>query len=237
MFGKHVSIGAAMLANRLYLTFHGIGAPIVPPAEGELKYFVSPDVFRQTVDMLDGLEEQTKVQAHVTFDDGNLSDYAIGLPWLIERRRKGIFFVLAGRIGQNGYLSASQIREIAAAGMAIGTHGHDHVDWRRLDETGAERELVVARRSIEDVLGLPVTCASLPFGRFDRPLLRRLKALGYDRVFTSSMSLALDNTWFCPRRSLTRTFDPSTELMPLVGLDEKVRGVAYAAARRLRYRW
>jgi peptidoglycan/xylan/chitin deacetylase (PgdA/CDA1 family) len=226
-----------MLANTLYLTFHGIGAPIVPPAEGELKYFVSPDVFRRTVHMLDGLEEQSGVQAHVTFDDGNLSDYAIGLPSLIEHNRKGIFFVLAGRIGQKGYLSAAQIREIAAAGMTIGTHGHDHVDWRRLDAAGAERELVAARRKIEDELGSPVTYASVPFGRFDRSLLLRLRGLGYERVFTSSMSLALDNTWFCPRRSLTKTFDPATGLMPLAGLDEKVRGVAYAAARRLRYRW
>lgn len=226
-----------MLANTLYLTFHGIGEPIVRPAEGELKYFVSPDVFRQTIDRLDTLEAQAKVRVHVTFDDGNLSDYSIGLPWLFEHRRKGIFFVLAGRIGQTGYLSAAQIREIAAAGMLIGTHGHDHVDWRRLDAAGAERELITARRKIEDMLGSRVMYASVPFGRFDRALLLRLKTLGYDRVFTSSMSLALDNSWFCPRRSLTEAFDPATDLMPLVGLDEKVRGIAYAAARRLRYRW
>lgn len=226
-----------MLANALYLTFHGIGAPIVPPADGELRYFVSIDAFRRTIAMLDRLEKQTGVRSHVTFDDGNLSDYEIGLPTLIEHGRAGIFFVLAGRIGQKGYLSGDQIRELSSAGMEIGTHGHDHVDWRRLDAAGIERELVVARRKIEDEVGRAVTHASVPFGRFDKPLLSRLKELGYGRVFTSSMNLACETSWFCPRRSLTETFNPDDQLLPLAAPGEKLRGNLYAIARKLRYRW
>ena len=101
-----------MLANTMYLTFHGIGAPIVPPAEGELRYFVTADVFRRTIAGLGELEAKTGVEAHVTFDDGNISDYEVALPTLVEHGRRGIFFVLAGRIGQHGYLSAAQIREM-----------------------------------------------------------------------------------------------------------------------------
>lgn len=224
-----------MLANTLYLTFHGIGAPVVEPAQGELKYFVSADVYRRTIEMLEFLEKQTAISAHVTFDDGNLSDYTVGLPSLLEHGRRGTFFVLADRIGREGYLSAAQIREIAAAHMQIGTHGHDHVDWRYLDEAGVERELVVARKKIEDVLGSAVTSASVPFGRFDRQLLRRLKALGYARVFTSSTGLTCDRGFLCPRRSLTSSFDPDTELASLANSGEKLRGAFYDVARRLRY--
>lgn len=226
-----------MLAKSLYLTFHGIGEPVVPPTEGELRYFVSKDVFRQTIAGLDKLEAETGVEAHVTFDDGNISDYDVGLPTLIECGRSAIFFVLAGRIDRNGYLSAAQIREMAAAGMQIGTHGHDHVDWRRLDEEGFRRELVDARRKIEDLLGSPVAHASVPFGGFDRPLLRRLKSLGYERVFTSSTGLVYPSAWFCPRRSLTEAFDPAADLLPLAAGSAKLRASAYAVARKLRYRW
>lgn len=224
-----------MLANTLNLTFHGIGAPVVPPAEGELKYFVSADVFRKTVAMLDGLEAARGVKAHVTFDDGNISDYDIGLPTLIEHRRRGIFFILAGRIGAKGYVSASQIRDILAAGMEIGTHGHDHVDWRVLDAAGRQRELVDARKKIEDMAGAPVTSASVPFGRFDRPLLAQLKQLAYDRVYTSSTGLAYENVWFRPRRSLTDAFEPERDLASLATFEAKGRGLAYRLARRLRY--
>ncbi|MDX3973965.1 polysaccharide deacetylase family protein [Shinella sp.] len=226
-----------MLANTMYLTFHGIGAPIVPPAKGELRYFVTADVFRRTIAGLGELEAKTGVEAHVTFDDGNISDYDVALPTLVEHGRRGIFFVLAGRIGQQGYLSAAQIREIAAAGMTIGSHGHDHVDWRRLDAAGRRLELVDARKKIEDVVGSPVAYASIPFGGFDQLVLRQLKAERYDRVFTSSTGLTYRDTWFCPRRSLTDTFDPATGLLPLASADQKARGLAYRIARRLRYRW
>lgn len=224
-----------MLANALYLTFHGIGSPVVPPAEGELKYFVSADVFRKTVAMLADLEVARGIKTHVTFDDGNLSDYEVGFPTLLDHRRSGTFFVIAGRIGQKGYLSAAQIREMADAGMRIGTHGHDHVDWRRLDAAGRQRELVDARRRIEDVVGSAVGFASVPFGGFDRPLLKTLKSLGYERVFTSSTGLAYGSHWFCPRRSLTDVFDPATDLDGLVGAQARVRALAYRVARRFRY--
>lgn len=226
-----------MLANSLYLTFHGIGEPVVPLAEGEGRYFVTRECFRQTVACLDALEKNSGIKAHLTFDDGNLSDYDVGFPTLLDHGRKAIFFVLAGRIGQEGYLSAAQIREMAQAGMTIGTHGRDHVDWRTLDADGRKREFVDARKAIEDTAGQAVTLAAIPFGRFDRTVLRHLRQEGYERAFTSSQGLALESAWFCPRKSPTADFNPQTDLEPLATPGAKVRGLAYAIARKLRYRF
>ncbi len=226
-----------MLANSLYLTFHGIGDPIVPLAEGEGRYFVTRERFVDTISRLEELEKDCAIKAHVTFDDGNLSDYDVGFPALLDHRRKGTFFVLAGRIGEKGYLSAAQIRDMAEAGMTIGTHGHDHVDWRMLDAAGQKREFVDARKAIEDVAGRAVTMAAIPFGQFDRALLQRLKQADYQRVFTSSQGLAVEGAWFCPRKSPTTGFDPQTDLAPLATPRAKARGFAYAIARKLRYRF
>lgn len=226
-----------MFANRLYLTFHGIGEPLVPLSEGEGRYFVARDVYRTLIGTLAALEKTAGVTAHVTFDDGNLSDYETGFPALQEHGRKGSFFVLAGRIGKHGYLSAAQIRELADAGMEIGSHGHDHVDWRRLDEAGRRREFSDARKRIEDTAGRAVTSAAVPFGRFDRFVLAHLKQEGYSRVFTSSQGLAMSGSWFCPRTSLTQDFDPARDLAPLASTGARLKGVAYAALRKLRYRF
>lgn len=226
-----------MLANSLYLTFHGIGEPLVPLAEGEGRYFVTRERFRETVARLDALEKSSGIKAHLNFDDGNLSDYDVGFPTLLDHGRKGIFFVLAGRIGKKGYLSAAQIREMAEAGMTIGSHGHDHVDWRTLDESGRKREFVDARKAIEDAAGQEVTVAAIPFGRFDRAVLRHLRQERFERVFTSSQGLALEGAWFCPRKSPTADFDPKTDLEPLATPRAKARGLAYAIARKLRYRF
>lgn len=226
-----------MLARTQVLTFHGIGEPVVPISPDAQRYFVSPEVYRRTIAGLTGLEQRHGVRMEVTFDDGNLSDFTIGLPALVEAGRSGRFFVLAGRIGETGYLSAEQIREIHSAGSTIGCHGQDHVDWRKLDEAGFQRELVDARRKIEDMLGAPVTKAAIPFGAFDRQVLRKLREAGYSRIYTSNFGLAYDSAWFCPRWSVMDTFDPDRDITPRLSLKQKVRSSVYAVARRARYRF
>ncbi|GAB4518212.1 MAG: polysaccharide deacetylase family protein [Roseibium sp.] len=225
-----------MLAKTQVLTFHGIGAPVQPVSEEEAQFFVPEEAYRQTIRLLSDMEQRHSARFDVTFDDGNLSDFTVGLPALVEAGRRGRFFVLAGRIGARGYLSESQMRDIDAAGSVIGTHGYDHVDWRTLDEAGFRRELFDARRRIEDVIGKPVTEAAIPFGAFDRQVLHRLKKAGYDRVYTSTPGLSYGGAWFCPRWSPTATFDPRRDLPPRLALKQKLRGTAYALARRFRYR-
>lgn len=224
-----------MLARTLYLTFHGIGDPVVPLAEGEGRYFVPRSAYEDTIASLSGIEAAHGVRIHVTFDDGNLSDWQFGLPALVKAGRKARFFVLAGRIGKQGYLSGDQIREMQAAGMAIGTHGWDHVDWRRLDAAGRQREWLDARRRIEDETGTPVDHAAIPFGAFDKEVLAGLKQAGYARVYTSTAGLALEGAWFCPRWSVTEGFSAAEDIPARLGLREKLRGTAYAPLRRLRY--
>ncbi|WP_346915616.1 polysaccharide deacetylase family protein [uncultured Roseibium sp.] len=225
-----------MLARTQVLTFHGIGDPIVPLAEGEGRYFVPSDTYRRTIRSLGEYEARHKVHLTVTFDDGNLSDYAVGLPALVEAGRSAMFAILAGRIDRHGYLSGSQIRDMLSAGMTIATHGYDHVDWRRLDEAGRQRELYDARRKIEDEAGQAVTEAAIPFGAFDRSVLHELKAAGYTRVYTSTSGLSLDGSWFCPRWSVTEDFDPDRDMASRLSLKEVIRSTAFAALRRARYR-
>ncbi len=225
-----------MLARTQVLTFHGIGEPEVPIPADEQRYFVPAETYRRTIAALAPLEKRYAVQLPVTFDDGNLSDYTIGLPALVDAGRTATFFVLAGRIGTNGYLSESQLRDIIAAGSQIETHGYDHVDWRKLDAAAYRRELYDARRKIEDVTGVAVTQAAVPFGAFDRNVLSHLKEAGYRRIYTSTSGLSLDGAWFCPRWSVTGAFRPDLDLKPCLAFRQKVRGTLFASLRRLRYR-
>ncbi|GAB2185262.1 polysaccharide deacetylase family protein [Roseibium sp. LAB1] len=185
---------------------------------------------------MSALEKRHGIRLAVTFDDGNLSDFEIGLPALVEAGRSARFFVLAGRIGAQGYLSADQMRQILAAGSSIGCHGFDHVDWRTLDTDGFQREIVDARRKIEDVAGQEVSEAAIPFGAFNSRVLHELKAAGYRRVFTSTSGLAYDDAWFSPRWSVTDSFDPDRDVGPRVGSKQKFESSLYALARRFRYR-
>jgi peptidoglycan/xylan/chitin deacetylase (PgdA/CDA1 family) len=74
--------------------------------------------------------------------------------------------------------------------MEIGTHGMYHRDWRKIDEVALNVEIVDARRRIEDICGIAVTKAAIPFGSYDRRVLRRLRSEPFKHLYTSDGGLA-----------------------------------------------
>src|SRR5699024_2185059 len=96
------------------------GRPLEP---GEAPYWVGADRFREIV----GLIRAAPRRVGITFDDGNASDLAICAPILAREGLGARIFVLAGRIGTPGSLSAADLGRLQEMGFEIGTHGHDHV--------------------------------------------------------------------------------------------------------------
>lgn len=182
-----------------WLNFHGLGKPgrELPPGEDE--YWIEPGFFGQ---ILDAVKDRQDVQ--ITFDDSNESDYTLALPLLKERGMKARFFVVARRIGDKGSLSAEQIRELCAGGMAVENHGMLHRNWKQLNSTELEAELVEARDIIGRVTGQPVTEAACPFGGYNRRVLRMLRQAGYQKVYTSDRGMARAGDWIQPRITIRR---------------------------------
>lgn len=178
--------------------FHGIGAPSRSVDDAEARYWVTYDDFLRILDEVAGWPSVA-----LSFDDGNASDSRLGLPALVERGMSATFFVLAGRLGAPGSLAADDVRALGEAGMAIGTHGMDHVSWRHLDPAARTRELVTARDAIAEASGRVVDQAAFPRGQYDRAALAALRHLGYRRVFSSDARPARPGTWLQPRYSVT----------------------------------
>lgn len=190
--------GGGVQPRRLVnICFHGIGTPRRELEPGEARYWVGTELYHRLLD-----EVADRDDVRLSFDDGNVSDVEVGLPGLVERGLDATFFVLAGRLGSVGSLDADAVQELAAAGMAVGSHGMDHRSWRAMDEATAHRELVEARDRLADVVGSPVRQAALPLGRYDRRLLGRLRRAGYTRVHTSDRRPAAPDGWQQPRYSV-----------------------------------
>jgi peptidoglycan/xylan/chitin deacetylase (PgdA/CDA1 family) len=122
----------------------------------------------------------------LTFDDGMLSDYDVAFPILAEKGRRAAFFITTGEVGAKGRVTWEHLREMAAAGMTLGAHGHTH---RFLSELGADEqrnELETSRALIQDKTGVAVRMMSLPGGRFRSDTFAAARAWGYTAVFTSS---------------------------------------------------
>lgn len=165
------------------LNFHGIGAPSRPFDPGEAPYWISRDAFAAILGMIAGRPDRARIG--LTFDDGNESDVEIALPLLRQARARATFFLLAGRLDKPGFVDRAGVRALREGGMAIGSHGWSHVDWRSLDEAGRRREFVEARAMVADAAGAPVSEAAVPFGAYDRKVLRALLRADYAAIYTS----------------------------------------------------
>lgn len=189
-------------ASVVNLTVHGIGAPVRELAPGEDETWVSVEQFEQVLDAV-----VDRPDARVTFDDGNASDVEIALPRLLERGLHAEFFPLAGLLGEPGRLTRDGVRELRRAGMSIGSHGWGHRDWRRLPDRQAEEEIVEAQRVLRELAGQPVTAVAVPFGSYDRHVLRRLRRAHMTLVYTSDGGRAHNGAWLQPRTSLRHDLD------------------------------
>ena len=91
--------------------------------------------------------------------------------------------------------------------MRVGSHGWSHRDWRWIDDLEAEEELAQSHRRLTELTGRPVSRVAIPFGSYDRHVLRRLRRAGVTRAYTSDGGQARLGTWLQPRTSLVRDLD------------------------------
>ena len=184
------------------LNLHGIGTPRSDLPASEQNVWISQSFFET---LLDFAKERDDVE--LTFDDANESDYTIALPALQRRGMKAQFFLVAGRIGEPGYLSSSQVSALVSAGMTIGNHGLRHRRWTGLNSVELREELVEARERIEKLTGTAIDRAACPFGSYNRRVIRGLRDAGYRCVYTSDGGPARTDAFLQPRNSVQRTSD------------------------------
>ncbi len=121
----------------------------------------------------------------VTFDDAYANFAAHAWPLLAERGIPATLFVPVGfldgscpaPIRGTGHLPPipwSELRELAAAGLAIGSHTWSHPDLTRLPDAQVRDELRRSRAALEERLGVPVTSFCYPRGLWSRRLEPRV---------------------------------------------------------------
>lgn len=120
----------------------------------------------------------------LTFDDGLATDHDVVLPMLLRCGIRATFFVTADCIGRAGYTSAAQLREMAASGMEVASHGLTHRYLVTMPRRDAIREIRQSRETIQQMVGAEV-CSFAPVGgHFRRWMLAEAAQAGY-RVFAT----------------------------------------------------
>ncbi len=136
--------------------------------------------------LLDGTDLPGKAII-LTFDDGYIDHYVTVFPYLLDRGFIGTFFVITGLADANhqGYLSWSQIQEMAAAGMSMESHTKNHVDL-----LGEGYELIVYEvlgsvESLEAYIGVRPRMFAYPVGHYDSAVLTVMSQVDTWRAVTT----------------------------------------------------
>lgn len=206
--------------NSYILNFHGIGSPHAHVPGSELNYWLDIEPFEAILDDVVEMRRSRNINVILSFDDGNRSDLEIAVPALQRRGLCAMFFVCAGRLTQENYLNAGALRDMLVAGMSIGSHGMNHVDWRSSDLI--QTEIFDARRQLQDATGDPILEAGIPFGLYSRHVIKSLHGAGFIKAYTSDGGMANMDKFLVARQTVTKSMAVPNMLQKLIG-DETVR--------------
>lgn len=135
----------------------------------------------------------------ITFDDGYADNMRFAVPLLFERNIPFTYFVSTNHVLRNRPfphdVAAGQplaantiqhVRELAAAGAAIGAHTRSHVDLCAVQcASQMADEIVGCKHELEQEIGQAVRYFAFPFGQHDnlsRVAFRLAYQAGYDGV-------------------------------------------------------
>jgi peptidoglycan/xylan/chitin deacetylase (PgdA/CDA1 family) len=152
-------------------------------------YDVTRRRFAEHLDLLASPGPAAGHEPCLTFDDGT-ADHLEVAGQLRGKGLSGTFFVIVGRLGWPGYLTTSQVGEIAAMGHRIGSHTITHRALPDLSPAELEIELRDSRRRLEDLAARPVDWLALPGGYGSTRCLEAASHAGYAVVRTMEWGYA-----------------------------------------------
>lgn len=137
---------------------------------------VTPTQLRQAI--LQGLQLPPK-PVIITFDDGNEDNYGYAFPIMQKFGFIGAVYIVANRLSADGFLSAEQLKEMAAAGWEIGSHSMTHADLAEVTANKLREEILDSRLHLEREIGVEVRSFAYPFGSFVSALGTKVENYGY----------------------------------------------------------
>jgi peptidoglycan/xylan/chitin deacetylase (PgdA/CDA1 family) len=183
---------------------------IVPPGNDDFSGFAGPGAARYKLspeEFQKHLQAITTVVPHgtatdddrllLTFDDGGASAWDIAE--LLEAHGwRGHFFITTNCIGKPTFLTAEQIRALHRRGHLLGSHSHTHpARMSSCSREELQHEWRTSCTTLADLLGEPVTTASVPGGFYSRAVAEAAAHAGIRLLFNSEPTMRWEEVNGC----------------------------------------
>jgi peptidoglycan/xylan/chitin deacetylase (PgdA/CDA1 family) len=132
---------------------------------------------------------RTRGLVGITFDDGYVNLVEAALPELLRHGFSATMFICSGLQGGTAnwddvppwpLMPAGQVRELAAAGMEIGSHTITHLRMAGADGDKLKAEVNESRASLGELVGAPIRGFAYPYGSMDKAAQQAVRDAGYD---------------------------------------------------------
>jgi len=140
----------------------------------------------------------TPVPLYLTFDDGGTSAWSCIAKLLEPLGWKAHFMITTGYIGTRRFLGKNEIRALRSQGHVIASHSASHPErmsacgWKRLLD-----EWETSVKILSDILGEPVTVASVPGGYYSKRVAEAAACAGIQVLFTSEPTMRVSQVDGC----------------------------------------
>jgi peptidoglycan/xylan/chitin deacetylase (PgdA/CDA1 family) len=129
----------------------------------------------------------------ITLDDGTGDHLANAYPILRRYGFSATFFVIAGFVGTDGYLTWDQVRTLRDGGMEIGSHSTHHPRMSEISAAGAATEVRTAQEMIGRQLGAQPVTFAYPGGAYNDTAVAAVRDAGLLAAFTTAVGRSA--TW------------------------------------------
>jgi len=144
----------------------------------------------------------------ITFDDGYVNVLESAVPELRRRGFGATAYIISDRLGGTNewdegptwpLLSADGVRELAAAGIEIGSHGATHMRLAGVGPEHLSAEVHDSRNSLSALVGAQIRGFAYPYGSMDAHARRAVREAGYDFACAVAASMAEIGLMALPR--------------------------------------
>jgi peptidoglycan/xylan/chitin deacetylase (PgdA/CDA1 family) len=172
--------------------------------------------------ILAGQAEAPARPVALTFDDGYRDFYRNAAPILRAARFTATNYIPTRLLGENDYMTWSEVRQLDEEGFEMAAHSQYHTDISTANPDRARIEVFGSKADLESHLGHPVVDWAYPYGGFDLASIALVREAGFWSATTTE-----PGSWHDARHMLYLT---RVRMGGTAGLQALVNGVSAPAS-------